>query len=58
MTLDDRKLSKVYRKIITADKIKAIWLYEKLDDKLKEDFRKRCIQNGSPGALKMLEQLK
>ncbi|MBU8905310.1 hypothetical protein [Desertibacillus haloalkaliphilus] len=57
MDTDERKLSKLYRKIVTSDETKAILLYGRLDDELKERVRKRCIQNGSERAIQLLNQI-
>lgn len=57
MDTDERKLSKLYRKIVTADRIKAIMLFERLNHDEKERIRSKFIENGSEQAISLLEKL-
>ncbi len=56
MDPEERKLSKLYRRLLTANEVKAILVFEKLDDHTKERVRKKCIDNGSTRAISLLSK--
>ncbi|WP_407270277.1 hypothetical protein [Radiobacillus sp. PE A8.2] len=41
---------------MTANEVKAILVFEKLDDHTKERVRKKCIDNGSTRAISLLSK--
>lgn len=58
MGLEDKRVSKIYRKIVTSNEIKAYGIYERLDEDMKEAVIGKLTQNGSHKANEMLEKLK
>lgn len=57
MDTDDRKISKLYRRMMTSDEIKASILYKRLDEPVKVKLRDKFKQNGSKQAMSVLYRL-
>jgi hypothetical protein len=55
--LMDKKVSKIYRKMLTSNEIKAVIIYEKLSDELKFTIKNKLNQNGSKRAKDLLHRL-
>lgn len=56
-SLKEKKLSKIYRKMLTSNELKATLIYHELSDDFKRKIKKMLTQNGSRGALDLLERL-
>lgn len=54
---DDKRVSKLYRKILTSNEIKAFMLYENLNSETKVKIKNKMMQNGSAQANQILKQL-
>jgi hypothetical protein len=57
MDVDDKRISKLYRKILTSDEIIGLMTFQKLDKETQKKVREKMIENGSVTARKMLMQL-
>lgn len=51
------KVSKIYRKLITSNEVKAFMIFEKLDGELKQQVRRKLGQSRSKQALDLLKKL-
>jgi len=57
MDPSDKKISKLYRKLITSDDYKAYILYERLNDQMRTKVKMKLTQNGSVRANYLLKRL-
>ncbi|WP_228409585.1 hypothetical protein [Radiobacillus deserti] len=54
---DDKRVSKLYRKVMTSNEMKAFLILEKCDDAIKKELKLKLERNGSTRARDMLERL-
>jgi hypothetical protein len=52
-----KTVSKVYRRIVTSNEVKAYMIFERLDEDLKGKIKLKLNQNGSGQALMLLKKL-
>ncbi|MFD2655514.1 hypothetical protein [Gracilibacillus thailandensis] len=57
MVDDERDVSKLYRKIITSNEMKAFLIIEKCDEELKQRLMSKMENNGSQNTKDMLQKL-
>jgi hypothetical protein len=56
-SLREKKLSKIYRRMLTSNELKAILIYADLSDEIKKKIKLMLNQNGSKRALDLLQRL-
>lgn len=57
MDIEDKRLSKLYRKILTSNDSKAYFIFEKQNPETKRMLKSKLRQNGSNQALTLLNKL-
>lgn len=57
MDSEDKRLSKLYRKMLTSNESKAFFIFEKLNPETKRQLKGKLKQNGSKQAIHLLEKL-
>jgi hypothetical protein len=56
-SIREKKLSKIYRKLLTSNELKALLIYHDLSDDFKRKIKMMLNQNGSRRALDLLNRL-
>ncbi|WP_102027916.1 hypothetical protein [Salirhabdus sp. Marseille-P4669] len=57
MDVEDKRISKLYRKILTSSEMIGLITYQKLDEDTQQKVKAKMIENGSDSARKVLMRL-
>ena len=57
MTKREKGISKVYRKIVTSNEVKAFLIFEKCDEEMKEKLKRKLENNGTEQTRHILNRL-
>ncbi|MBB6451861.1 osmotically-inducible protein OsmY [Salirhabdus euzebyi] len=57
MDVEDKKVSKMYRKILTSNEVIGLMAYQNMDGAMQEKVRQKMLQNGSVSARTILNKI-
>ncbi len=57
MDVDERKISKLYRKILTSNEMTSLMTFQRLDKDTQEKVKEKMIENGSKTARRILTRI-
>lgn len=53
----EKRISKLYRKLVTSNEVKAFLVFEKCDEEIKQKLKHKLSSNGSKQAKHILSKL-
>ncbi|SES96937.1 hypothetical protein SAMN05421676_102239 [Salinibacillus kushneri] len=57
MDEEEKRVSKMYRRILTSDETKGLITFQRLDKSTQEKVKSKMVQNGSSSAYKILKRI-
>ncbi|GAA0490422.1 hypothetical protein GWK91_00720 [Virgibacillus sp. MSP4-1] len=57
MEEEEKRVSKLYRRILTSDETQGLITFQRLDRNTQEKVKRKMVQNGSNSAYKVLRRI-
>ncbi|MRG86872.1 hypothetical protein [Salinibacillus xinjiangensis] len=57
MDVEDKRVSRMYRRILTSNETKGLITFQRMDKSMQEKVKQKMVQNGSDSAHKILKRI-